>query len=93
MRWIAVSPSTPGMRRSMSTTSGRLRTFLGAGLLAGQVELAVDQCVPDPAGVDRDLGVLDPPGGAGVLALHPDRAHAFLQVPDRPPGGVRSELR
>jgi hypothetical protein len=31
--------------------------------------------------VHRDLGVLDPPGGAGVLALHADRAGAFLQVP------------
>ena len=30
--------------------------------------------------VDRDLGVLDPPGGAGVLALDPDRARALLQV-------------
>ena len=30
--------------------------------------------------VDRDLGVLDPSGGAGVLALHPDRGHALLEV-------------
>ncbi len=30
--------------------------------------------------VDRDLGVLDPPGGAGVLALHAHRAVALLQV-------------
>jgi hypothetical protein len=30
--------------------------------------------------VDRDLRVLDPARGAGVLALHPDRASALLQV-------------
>jgi hypothetical protein len=39
--------------------------------------------VPAGAGVgqvDRDLGVLDPSGGAGVLALHPDRPVALLQV-------------
>jgi hypothetical protein len=30
--------------------------------------------------IDRDLGVLDSPGGTGVLALHPDRAHALLQI-------------
>jgi hypothetical protein len=27
------------------------------------------------------LGVLDPPGRAGVLALHPDRGLALLEVP------------
>ena len=31
--------------------------------------------------VDRDLGVLDPPSGAGVLALHPNRAGALLEIP------------
>ena len=54
---------------------------VGPGL--GQVELAVDHRVPAGAGVgqvDRDLGVLDPPGGAGVLALHPDGVHALLEV-------------
>jgi hypothetical protein len=30
--------------------------------------------------VDRDLGVLDPSGGAGVLALDPDRISALLEV-------------
>ncbi len=29
----------------------------------------------------HDLGVLDAPGGAGVLALHPDRMHALLHFP------------
>ena len=39
--------------------------------------------MPAAAGVhqvDRDLGVLDPPGGAGVLALDPDRCGALLEV-------------
>jgi hypothetical protein len=39
--------------------------------------------VPPAGGVGeehRDLGVLDPPGGAGVLALHPDRMGALLQI-------------
>jgi hypothetical protein len=30
--------------------------------------------------VDRDLGVLDPPGGAGVLALHSHGVHTLLQI-------------
>jgi hypothetical protein len=40
--------------------------------------------VPPRTGVgqiDRDLGVLNPSRGAGVLALDPDGAHALLQVP------------
>src|SRR4029078_10574067 len=48
---------------------------------AGKVESAVDESVPAGRGVgqvDRHLGVLDPAGGAGVLALHPDRRGAFL---------------
>jgi hypothetical protein len=39
--------------------------------------------VPSIGGVgeiDRDLGVLDSSGGAGVLALDPDRARALLHV-------------
>jgi hypothetical protein len=31
-------------------------------------------------GLGRLVGVLDPPGGAGVLALHPDRGHTLLEV-------------
>jgi hypothetical protein len=53
----------------------------GPGL--GQVELAVDHRVPAGTGVDqvdRNLGVLDPACGAGVLALHPDRVHTLLEV-------------
>ena len=30
--------------------------------------------------IHRDLGVLDAPGGAGVLALHPDGVHALLHI-------------
>jgi hypothetical protein len=30
--------------------------------------------------VDRDLGVLDPPGGPGVLTLHTHRARTLLEV-------------
>jgi hypothetical protein len=40
--------------------------------------------MPGIAGVDqqdRDLGILDAAGGAGVLALHPHRGGALLQVP------------
>jgi hypothetical protein len=47
------------------------------------VQLPVDDPVPVGAGIhqqDHDLGVLHPPGGAGVLALHPDRIGALLEV-------------
>jgi hypothetical protein len=50
---------------------------------SGQIQLPVDQGVPGIAGVDqvhRDLGVLDAAGGAGVLALHPNRLQALLKV-------------
>jgi hypothetical protein len=50
----------------------------------GQVQLPVDHAVPSLAGVhqqDRDLGVLHAARGAGVLALHPHRGGALLQVP------------
>lgn len=50
----------------------------------GQVERAVDGSMPVPGGVseiDDDLGVLDSPGGAGVLALHSHGVGSFLQVP------------
>jgi hypothetical protein len=30
--------------------------------------------------IHRDLGVLDAPGGTGVLALHPNRMHTLLHV-------------
>jgi hypothetical protein len=40
--------------------------------------------VPGIAGVqevDGDLGILDPAGGAGVLALHSHRLEALLEIP------------
>jgi hypothetical protein len=49
----------------------------------GQVQLPVDYAMPSVGGigqVDGDLGVVDLAGGAGVLALHPDRAGALLEV-------------
>jgi hypothetical protein len=49
----------------------------------GEVQLAVDHGVPGIGGVDEvdgDLGVLDPAGGAGVLALHPNGSGALLQI-------------
>jgi hypothetical protein len=50
----------------------------------GHIQLPVDHPMPGSAGIgqeDRDLGVLHPTGGAGVLALHPHRAGAFLEIP------------
>ncbi|GAA3503338.1 hypothetical protein GCM10019016_104480 [Streptomyces prasinosporus] len=47
------------------------------------MERAIDGGVSVAGGVgevDGDLGVLDPPGGAGVLALDADGAGALLQV-------------
>ena len=48
-----------------------------------QIQGAINQGVSAPCRVGqvhRDLGVLDAPGGAGVLTLHADRIHALLQV-------------
>jgi hypothetical protein len=50
----------------------------------GQVQLPVDHPVPGTAGVgqvDSDLGVVVLAGGPGVLALHPHRPGALLQIP------------
>jgi hypothetical protein len=55
--------------------------IIGPG--SGQVQLPVDHGVPCIGGVDevdRDLGVLDSPGGAGVLALHPSGGGALLEI-------------
>jgi hypothetical protein len=49
----------------------------------GQVQLAVDHPMPGTGGVgqvDGDLGVVDLAGGADVLALHPHRVSALLEV-------------
>jgi hypothetical protein len=50
----------------------------------GQVQLAVDDPVPGRGGVgqvDGDLGVVDLAGGAAVLATHPHRVGALLEIP------------
>ena len=63
--------------------SGGIAAIGVLGPRLGQIQGAVDQGVPAWGGVGqihRDLGVLDAPGGAGVLALHPDRMHALLHV-------------
>jgi hypothetical protein len=49
----------------------------------GQIQLPTDHGVPGVGGVhqvDRDLGVLHPTRGAGVLALHPDGVGPLLQI-------------
>ena len=63
--------------------TGRGAPVTVVGPRLGQIQRPVDQRVPGRCGVgqvDRDLGVLDPPSGAGVLALHPHTVAALLQV-------------
>ena len=53
------------------------------GPTPGQADLPIDQRVTARGGVSAehpDLGVLDPAGGAGVLALHPDTTVTLLQI-------------
>ena len=60
--------------------AGGLHALRVIGPGAGQVQLPVDHPMPSAGGidqVDRDLGVLDPPGGAGVLALDPNGGGAL----------------
>jgi hypothetical protein len=50
----------------------------------GLVDLAVDQRVPARRGIGqihRDLRILDPPGGSGVLELDTDGVAAFFRSP------------
>ena len=68
---------------SISGDSSLLAAVSILGPRLGQVQGAVDQRVSTRRRVgqiDRDLGVLDPPGGAAVLALHPHRRGALLDV-------------
>ncbi|SCK32079.1 hypothetical protein YW7DRAFT_02588 [Streptomyces sp. AmelKG-E11A] len=54
---------------------------LGPG--ARDIQFPVDRCVPARGGVgevDSDLTVLDASGGAGLLALNPDRGGALLEI-------------
>jgi site-specific DNA recombinase len=63
--------------------AGCLQALGVTGPRPGQVQLPVDQPVPGIGGVDEvdgDLGVFDPAGGAGVLALHPNGGGAALEV-------------
>ena len=72
---LVANPMLAGRRPRRTGPGPRSRTSAGTG--------PVDQRVPAPGGVGqehRDLGVLDPPRSAGVLALHPDRVHALLHV-------------
>ncbi len=81
-----MSPARAGLVVN-STSAGTPAAAQRAGSLVqdlDRVELAVDHGVADGRGVGqmhRDLGVLDSPGAAGVLALHPHRGGALLQVP------------
>jgi hypothetical protein len=65
--------------------SGHQLDIAGPGLR--QIQRPIHQRMPlvrltaGVGQVDRDLRTLDPPRGAGVLALHPDRGGALLQVP------------
>ena len=68
---------------SISGDSSLLAAVSILGPRLGQVQGAVDQRVSTRRRVgqiDRDLGVLDPPGGAAVPALHPHRRGALLDV-------------
>jgi hypothetical protein len=72
-----------GRKPDLIGNAGRLQARRTTDPSLRQVQLPVDQGVPNLAGihqVDRDLGVLDPACGAGVLALHPHRLGALLQV-------------
>ena len=73
-----------GRERRVSRNPGRLAAARVTGPGLRQVQRPVNQRVPargSIAKVDRDLGVLDPARGAGVLPLHPRRGGAFLHVP------------
>ena len=73
-----------GRERRVSGNPGRLAAARVTGPGLRQVQRPVNQRVPargSIAKVDRDLGVLDPARGAGVLPLHPRRGGAFLHVP------------
>src|SRR6266545_445316 len=73
-----------GRERHVRGDSSRRAAGRVTGPGLRQVQLAVDQRMPAPRHipqVDSDLGVLDPPGGAGVLPLHTGVAVPFLTSP------------
>ncbi len=84
-----------GSERDLFRNAGLLPPLGVVGPLLGQVQGAVEQrpallsCVPEE---HPDLAVLDPPGGARVLAGNPTRLGALLEEPglvhDQHPVGV-----
>jgi hypothetical protein len=73
-----------GRKPDLVGDAGGLAAVGIAGPAAGHVQVPVDQGVPGVGGidqVDRDLGVVDLAGGAGVLALHPTVLAPFLRFP------------
>ena len=69
---------------SVDRDSGVVAAIGIFGPRLGQVHSTVDEGVSAWGGVGqihRDLGVLDTPRGAGVLALHPDRMQPLLHIP------------
>jgi hypothetical protein len=73
-----------GRKPDLGGDAGRLAAVGFVDPAPGDVQVPVDQGVPGIGGVsqvDRDLGVLDPASGAGVLALHPNRPGALLEIP------------
>ena len=75
-----------GLGRELRPRRGSRRPRSGPGprSRSRQVELAVDQRMPTAGGVGQEhpqLTVVDLPGGAGVLPLHPGRAAALLDEP------------
>jgi len=72
-----------GRELDLVRDAGLPAALLVLGPRPRQVERAVDQRMAAARSVgeeDRDLGVLDPSRGAGVLPLHPDRLLALLQI-------------
>jgi site-specific DNA recombinase len=72
-----------GRKPDLVGDAGGLQAVGIVGPGPGQVQLPVDHRVPRIGGVHQvhgDLGILDPAGGAGVLALDPDGGGALLQV-------------
>jgi hypothetical protein len=78
-------PGQPGLGREHRPFGDARRGAPGliTGPGPGQVQFPVDQRVPAPARVaeeHRDLAVLHPPRGAGVLALHAGTGGSLLDV-------------
>jgi hypothetical protein len=72
-----------GRKPHLVRDAGRLQEGRIVGPGPGQVQLPVDHGMPGIGGVhqvDRHLGVLDPPSGAGVLALHAHGGGALLEI-------------